>query len=128
METDYQSTSLAVWSTLGKHTAAVVSGTVVLYVLYGGWLYISRTFDDMQVAWDVERPIQTRSELAQIPLVSPVYQLFCDATDWFEITSRTLKSRGICIPLMAAAPTAVVATRNIISMISTTTTLIRFAQ
>ena len=69
METDYQNTSLVVWSTLGKHTAAIVSWTVVLYVFYGGWLYISRTFEDTQVAWDVERPIQTRSDLAQIPLV-----------------------------------------------------------
>ena len=128
METDYQNTSLVVWSTLGKHTAAIVSWTVVLYVLYGGWLYTSRTFEDMQVAWDVERPIQTRSDLAQIPLIGPIYQLFCDATDWFEITFRMLKSCGICIPLMAAAPTAVVATRGIMSMISTTTTLIRFAQ
>ena len=91
-ETDYQNASLAVWSTLGKHTAAIVSWTVVLYVLHRGWLYISRTFEDTQVAWDVERPIQTRSDLAQIPLVGPIYQLFCDATDWFEITMRMLKS------------------------------------
>ena len=115
-------------SIVGNHTAAVVFWTLLLYGGYGAFQYIVNIIDDMGVAYEVERPYRTRSELSSIPLVGILYQFSCDISDWLEVTARMLRTWAVYIPLVAVAPAAAVATRTCFSLVSTSAAVVKYAQ
>ena len=66
-----------------------------------------RLLDDMKSAMEVERPIRTRSDLEELPLVGTVFSMVCDVQDfvWFN-TQLVCKYAGT-LPSLFAMPTAV---------------------
>ena len=115
------------YSILRTHTALLVSWILAFYVCYGIRLHVTAMLADTQLAYDVERPVRTRSDLAEIPNVAWRFRPSCDIGDWIEITARVVGSYAVYVPLMVAAPCTAMATKRLISMKGSSASIMRFA-
>ena len=61
--------------------------------------------EDMELAWEAERPVRTRSDLAEIPILGGIFQVFCDASDFVSFNAGLARRYVPAIPALAAIPT-----------------------
>ena len=64
-------------------------------------------YEDMEAALHVERPIRTRSDLSNIPVIGRVFQSFCDASDFVYFNVGLAKDYIHWVPVAATLPTVV---------------------
>ena len=58
----------------------------------------------MSTALQVERPVRTRSDLADVPIIGPLFQYYCDLADLININTQFLKRYLVFIPVAFAVP------------------------
>ena len=66
-----------------------------------------RLLDDMKSAMEVERPIRTRSDLEELPLVGTVFSMVCDVQDFVWFNTQLVSKYAGTLPFLFAMPTAV---------------------
>ena len=66
-----------------------------------------RLLDDMKSAMEVERPIRTRSDLEELPLVGTVFSMMCDVQDFVWFNTQLVSKYAGTLPFLFAMPTAV---------------------
>ena len=66
-----------------------------------------RLLDDMKSAMEVERPIRTRSDLEELPLVGTAFSMVCDFQDFVWFNTQLVSKYAGTLPFLFAMPTAV---------------------
>ena len=84
---------------------------VVLKVLI---LTTTNLYDDMVLAAEVERPVRTRSDLAEIPIIGYPFRMVCAVKDVIWVNSQFLMRYAVWLPALCAAPGAVVAIKTLL--------------
>ena len=84
---------------------------IVLKVLI---LATTNLYDDMVLAAEVERPVRTRSDLAEIPIIGHPFQMVCDIKDVIWVNSQFMMRYAVWLPVLCAAPSAVVAAKALL--------------
>ena len=69
----------------------------------------SNLYDGMVLAAGAERPVRTRSDLAEIPIIGYPFQLVCDIKDVISVNSQLLMRYAVWSPALCAASGVVVA-------------------
>ena len=77
-------------------------------------LTTTNLYDDMVLAAEVARPIRTRSDLAEIPIIGYPFQLVCDIKDVIGANSQFMMRYAVWIPALCAALGAVVAVKALL--------------
>ena len=103
-----------VWSHVGTHILSLLVCIFVGIVLKIMILTTTNLYDDMVPAAEVERPIRTRSDLADIPIIGYPFQLVCDIKDVIGVNSQFMMRYAVWIPALCAAPGAVVAVKALL--------------
>ena len=93
---------------------------IVLKILI---LTTTNLYDDMVLAAEVERPVRTRSDLAEIPIIGRPFQMVCDIKDVIWVNSQFMMRYAVWLPALCAAPGAVVAVK---ALLFTTTAALAF--
>ena len=83
-----------------------------------------RLLDDMKSAMEVERPIRTRSDLEELPLVGTVFSMMCDVQDFVWFNTQLVGKYAGTLPLLFAMPTAVGTMSSLWSLKRSATTVI----
>ena len=68
----------------------------------------------MVLAAEVERPVRTRSDLAEIPIIGYPFQMVCDIKDAIWVNSQFMMRYAVWLPAPCAAPGAVVAAKALL--------------
>ena len=84
---------------------------IVLKVLI---LTATNLYDDMVLAAEVERPVRTRSDLAEIPIIGYPFQMVCDIKPVIWVNSQFMMRYAVWLPALCAAPGAVVAVKALL--------------
>ena len=58
----------------------------------------------MEMALEAERPIRTRSDLAEIPIIGRFFQAYCDVSDFFSFNAGLAKDYLPLVPVVASVP------------------------
>ena len=66
-----------------------------------------RLLDDMKTAMEIERPIRTRSDLEELPVVGPAFSMACDLHDFVWFNTQLVGKYAGTLPFLFALPTAV---------------------
>ena len=66
-----------------------------------------RLLDDMKSAMEVERPIRTRSDLEELPLVGTAFSMACDMQDFVWFNTQLVGKYAGTLPFLFALPAAV---------------------
>ena len=103
-----------VWSHVATHVLSLFVCMLLGIVLKIMILTTSNLYDDMVLAAEVERPIRTRSDLAEIPIIGYPFQLVCDIKDVIGVNSQFMMRYAVWIPALCAAPGAVVAVKALL--------------
>ena len=103
-----------VWSHLGTHVLSLFVCMLLVIVLKMVILTSTNLYDDMILAVEVERPIRTRSDLAEIPVIGYPFQMVCDIKDVIWVNSQFMMRYAVWIPALCAAPGAVVAVKALL--------------
>ena len=88
----------------------MVLGIVLKIVI----LTTTNLYDDMVLAAEVERPVRTRSDLAEIPIVGYPFQMVCGIKDVIWVNSQFMMRYAVWLPALCAAPGAVVAVKALL--------------
>ena len=83
-----------------------------------------RLLDDMKSAMEVERPIRTRSDLEELPLVGTVFSMMCDVQDFVWFNTQLVSKYAGTLPFLFAMPTAVGTMSSLWSLKRSATTVI----
>ena len=86
-------------------------------------LTTTNLYDDMVLAAEVERPVRTRSDLAEIPIIGYPFQMVCVINDVIWVNSQFMMKYAVWLPALCAAPGAVVAMK---ALLFTKTTALAF--
>ncbi len=63
--------------------------------------------EDMKVAMEVERPVRTRSDLEELPVVGPAFGVACDMQDFVWSNTQFVAKYVGCVPFLFAVSTMV---------------------
>ena len=66
-----------------------------------------RLLDDMKTAMEIERPIRTRSDLEELPVVGTAFSMACDFQDCVWFNTQLVGKYAGTLPFLSALPTAV---------------------
>ena len=77
-------------------------------------LTTTNLYDDMVLAAEVERPVRTRSDLAEIPIIGYPFQMVCDIKDVIWVNSQFMMRYAVWLPALCAAAGAVVAVKALL--------------
>jgi hypothetical protein len=80
---------------------------------------LKETVEEMSFAYDVEAPIPTRSQFAQIPIIGHVFQAACDVGDLVSVNAGFAVKYSAMVPWLVAAPAVAVAVPALASPVST---------
>ena len=84
---------------------------IVLKILI---LTTTNLYDDMVLAAEVERPVRTRSDLAETPIIGYPFQMVCVINDVIWVNSQFMMKYAVWLPALCAAPGAVVAVKALL--------------
>lgn len=70
---------------------------------------VQDTLNDMHMAWEMEQPIPTRSEYAEVPIIGRMFQFGCDIGDVVRVNSGFLSKYASALPWVAMSPVVAVA-------------------
>ena len=107
---------------------------LVLGMVYGGYALTASVyrqadelFDDMELALEAERPIRTRSELSDTPIVGFLFQAVCDASDFVVFNGGLVRRYLPAVPAVLILPTALGAVSTVRSLMSLPTVMVALA-
>ena len=107
---------------------------LVLGVLYGGYALTASVyrqadelFDDMELALEAERPIRTRRELSETPLIGFFFQAVCDASDFVTFNGGLVRRYLPAVPAVLVLPTALGAVSTARSLMALPTAMMALA-
>ena len=80
-----------------------------------------RLLDDMKSAMEVERPIRTRSDLEELPVVGTAFSMMCDMQDFVWFNTQLVGKYAGTLPFLFALPTAVGTASSLWSLKRSTT-------
>ena len=66
-----------------------------------------RLLDDMKTALEIERPVRTRSDLEELPVVGMAFSMACDLQDFVWFNTQLVGKYAGALPFLFALPTAV---------------------
>ena len=101
-----------------------------MYVVVGGiyflaalvvqkWTEAEDLYADMEIALEVERPVRTRSDLADIPILGHMFQVVCDLSDFISFNGGLARKYVPAVPALLALPTclgAISTMRNVLTL------------
>lgn len=70
-------------------------------------------WEDMQLAYELEAPVPTRSAYAEVPVVGRGFQFACDFGDVMSVSSSFITKYASAIPWLVAAPAAIAAAPSV---------------
>ena len=79
------------------------------------------------MALTVERPIRTRAELGHVPIVGPIFQVFCDASDFASFNAGMAKEYVPVLPFLVAVPSAYTLVSGARSLLSLPTMIVAYS-
>ena len=91
---------------------ALCVALAVSHLIQEGW----RVVVDMKEAMEFERPIRTRSDLEQLPVVGSAFSMACDLQDFVWFNSTMVGKYVGTIPFLVALPTTVGAVSSMWSL------------
>ena len=95
------------WLTIGLNLCRCLFALAVALAVSQALREGVRLLDDMKSAMEVERPIRTRSDLEELPLVGTVFSMVCDVQDFVWFNTQLVSKYAGTIPFLFAMPTAV---------------------
>ena len=101
-----------------------------MYVFIGGiyflaalavqkWTEAEDLYADMEIALELERPVRTRSDLVDIPILGHMFQVVCDLSDFISLNGGLARKYVPAVPALLALPTClgVISTmRNVLTL------------
>ena len=101
-----------------------------MYVVVGGiyflaalvvqkWTEAEDLYADMEIALEVERPVRTRGDLADIPILGHMFQVVCDLSDFISFNGGLARKYVPAVPALLALPTclgAISTMRNVLTL------------
>ena len=99
---------------------ALCVALAVSHLIQEGW----RLVVDMKEAMEFERPIRTRSDLEQLPVVGSAFSMACDLQDFVWFNSTMVGKYVGTIPFLVALPTTVGAVSSMWSLKKSATAVI----
>lgn len=115
------------WWAAAYHVAWLVIITVVCHAMMHGANQAWFLYQDMVAALEVERPVRTRSDLAEVPVVGPVFSFYCDFTDMAGLNFDFFRRYVGMVPVAVAVPTAFTAAKAAMASRSVITALVSFS-
>ena len=98
----------------------VIGGTYFLTALMvQKWTEAEDLYADMEIALEVERPIRTRSDLADVPILGHAFQVACDLSDFVSFNGGLARKYVPAVPALLALPTclgAISTLRNLLTL------------
>ena len=95
------------WPTIGLNVCRCCCALAVALAVSQALREGVRLLDDMKSAMEVERPIRTRSDLEELPLVGTVFSMMCDVQDFVWFNTQLVSKYAGTLPFLFAMPTAV---------------------
>ena len=97
--------------------------TIIIVYTVGVWMMgtvndVQNWVEDMETALEVERPVRTRSELAEVPFAGPIFQAACDAYDFAWFNGGLARKYIPAIPAVMAIPTILGAVSTVRSFLT----------
>ena len=83
------------------------------------WTEAEDLYADMEIALEVERPVRTRSDLVDIPILGHIFQVVCDLSDFISFNGGLARKYVPAVPAFLALPTSlgVISTmRNVLTL------------
>ena len=100
------------WQTTVLHAGALIVVAVLARLITWCLTEIQQLYLDMEAALVVERPIRTRTDLAEIPLVGPIFSFYCDITDVIGLNFEFVRRYVGCVPIALAVPSVYAASKT----------------